>query len=184
MTAAQRSRYYFPAWAAAAAAHGWAKRPTPASRQACFASPELNVLYQNIWELANFRAGEAARNLLPDDFRHACHQAAIGQDKSSADLTNDECERIVALFNLLADPSDLRAIMAWNSPNEARRRRMLYWITHNCVESYVVAVCREKFGTDDPAKLHFEHLRQLHMTLKNRRNAKRSARPAPSNQPF
>jgi hypothetical protein len=199
MTTAQRSRFYFPAWAAAARVHGWSTPRTilTAQRQPCWASPDLNPLYQRIWEAALQQAAarqaslpslESLLSLLPDDFRHACHLVAIGHPKSANDLTNDECDRVVALFNLLADPNDLRAVMAWTSPNEARRRRILYWIEHNCVESYVVAVCREKFGTDEPRSLRFEQLRQLHMTLKNRPAARRSSRREEAhksaNQPF
>ncbi len=188
MTVKQRSRFYFPAWAAAARAHGWdsPRSIQSAQRQECWATPELNQLYQAIWAQAESMA--AARHsshpshpsqVLPDDFRHACHVVAIGRSKSANDLTNDECERVVALFNLLADPNDLRALMAWQSPNEARRARIIYWIERNCVESYVVAVARDKFGTDNWQALHYEHLRQLHMTLRNRQH---SRKPSPATQ--
>jgi hypothetical protein len=177
MTPAQRSKFYFPAWAAAAKAHGWAtpKSVLTVQRQTGWASPELDKVYQQIWDVALGVANYDHRAVSPKDFRRACHVIAIGQAKSANDLTNDECDRVVALFGLLADPTDLRAMMAWMSPNESRRRRILYWINHNCVESYVVAVAREKFGTDNFAALHYEHLRQLHMTLKNRPASRKSA---------
>jgi hypothetical protein len=183
MTAKQRTRFYFPAWAAAARVHGWKTEGGRiiGQRQECWASPELNAVYQRIWNLAEHWAANDARALTPDDFRHACHVAALGRDASSANLGNDQVDKVVALFKLLADPDDLRATMAWMSPDEARRRRMLWWIRSNCVESYVVAVCREKFHTDEPAGLRFDQLSQLHMTLRNRRNALKTE---PENQPF
>lgn len=179
MTPAQRARFYFPAWAAAAQAHGWQSASTlaAAQRQECWASSELNKVYQAVWANAQVRAFNQARGLTPDDFRHACHAVALGRHKSANALTNDECERVVALFNLLANPDDLRAIMGWSSPNEARRKRMLWWIRHNCVESYVVAICREKFGVDEFRSLSFPQLSQLHMTLRNRRNARKAEQP-------
>lgn len=175
MTKAQACRFYFPAWNAAAKAHDWrtAGGRLIGQRQECWASPELNKVYQGIWNLAEHWARAEGRALRPDDFRHACHAQALGRDKSSSDLSNDETDRVVALFSLLTDPEDLRATMTWMSPDEGRRKRILWWINHNCVESYVVEVCREKFGTDEPATLHFSQLQQLHITLRNRPNARR-----------
>ncbi|MHC1762893.1 MAG: hypothetical protein AB9869_01115 [Verrucomicrobiia bacterium] len=180
MTPAQRARFYFPAWAAAAQAHGWQSQRSllAAQRQECWASPDLNQIYQRIWSMAEEFARAEARATMADDFRHACHAVALGRDKSANDLSNDECERVVALFHLLANPDDLRALMAWSSPNEARRKRMLWWIRHNCVESYVVAICREKFGVDEFRSLSFPQLSQLHMTLRNRRNARKASVPS------
>jgi hypothetical protein len=194
VTPKQRTRFYFPAWNATAKAHHWrtSEGRLIGQRLDCWSNPKLNEVYQRIWNLAEQWAAAERRALRPDDFRHACHVVALGRDKSSANLTNDELDRVVALFGLLADPDDLRATMAWLSPNEARRKRMLWWIRNHCVESYVVAICREKFGADEPATLRFDQLHQLHMTLRHRPNARRSAGrpPAPlavaahDNQPF
>lgn len=183
MTKAQKCRFYFPAWSAAAKAHGWQSQGAvlQSQRQECWASPDLNALYQQIWSIALEWARRDGRAVKPDDFRHACHAVALGRDESSADMDNAELDRIVALFKLLADPDDLRAVMAWSSPNEARRKRLLWWIRHNCVESYVVAVCRQKFGTDEITGLRFDQLSQLHMTLRNRRNSRKAQ---PADQPF
>lgn len=186
MTAKQQRALYFPAWGKAAANHGWHKRGA-AHRVAFFGSaPELNDLYQRIWNIAEERAGthDSHRFLPPapatEDFRHACHIVALGVDKSSTQLTNAETDRILALFKLLADPDDLSATLAWNNPDEEKRKRMLWWINNNCVESYVVEVCRQKFQTDDLESLNFKQLGQLHMTLKNRSNAATQ----PAEQPF
>jgi hypothetical protein len=169
MTTRQQIGLYFPAWGKAAANHGWHRKCALRHRVSFFGNQELNDLYQRIWDIALDRA------VLPscEDFRHACHVVVLGVDKSSTQLTNAELDRILALFKLLADPDDLSATLAWNNPSEEKRKRMLWWIQNNCVESYVVEVCRQKFQTDDLESLNFKQLGQLHLTLKNRENAAR-----------
>ncbi|ODU25014.1 MAG: hypothetical protein ABS95_01155 [Verrucomicrobia bacterium SCN 57-15] len=173
MTPRQQKALYFPAWRIAAANHGWtSSRPVRVPRVAVFGGPEVNDLYQRIWTIAQEKAGPlTAPNA--DHFRRACHVIAIGQDKSSCDLTNAELDRVLALFKLLADPDDLAALMSWNNPDEERRKRILWWLKKECVESYVVEVCRQKFQTANWEALSFKQLQQLHMTLKNRENAAR-----------
>jgi hypothetical protein len=180
VTEKQQKALYFPAWRAAAQNHGWHKKDAAVRVNFFSSAPEINALYQRIWDIAVERANQDWRNPNADEFRHACHIVAFGQDKSSSQITNTELDRILALFKLLADPDDLSATLAWNNPNEERRKRMLWWITRNCVESYVVEVCRQKFRTDDYESLSFDDLRKLHMTLKNRSNATRE----PAEQPF
>jgi hypothetical protein len=172
MTTRQQIGLYFPAWGKAAANHGWNRRGVGQRVDFFGNSPELNALYQRIWQVAEDRArAEGAIGPCGAHFRHACHVVALGADKSSTQLTNAELDRILALFKLLADPDDLSATLAWNNPQEEKRKRMLWWIQNNCVESYVVEVCRQKFQTDDLESLNFKQLGQLHMTLKNRENA-------------
>jgi hypothetical protein len=194
MTPAQRARYYFPAWNAAAKIHGWTVHQVHSvHRQDTFGAAETNQIYQDIWHLAEEHARLNDRPLHPDDFRYACHFVVTGRYRSSNDLTNAQVERVVALFRLLTDLDDLGAMLAWNSPDQARRKRMLWWIRHNCVESYVVEICRSKFGPDDPAALNDAQLTQLHMTLKNRPAARLgttrgprvlSGGPPESSEPF
>jgi hypothetical protein len=182
MTQRQQIGLYFPAWGKAAANHGWNRRGVGQRVDFFGNSPELNELYQRIWNIAEERAGthDSHRFLPPapgaEDFRHACHVVALGADKSSTQLTNAELDRILALFKLLADPDDLSATLAWNNPQEEKRKRMLWWIQNNCVESYVVEVCRQKFQTDDFESLSFKQLGQLHLTLKKRAFEERRAR--------
>lgn len=172
MTKRQQTKLYFPAWHAAAAAHGWkaGKGQLIGERLECWGGPNMDDIYQRIWTIAEQRAG-AACGPMPDDFRHACHVVALGRDKSSYELDNKELDRVVALFRLLAEPDDLAATMTWLNPQEEQRKRMLWWIRNRCVESYVVAVAREKFGTDNWQALSCEGVKELHMTLKHRQNA-------------
>ena len=178
MTARQQKALYFPAWNAAAKACGWNKKHSASSASSAVnhsSNPLLNDLHQRICTIARERA-QAAGLSGPSgqEFRHACHIVAFGRDKSSADLSNAELDRILALFRLLADPDDLGAMLAWQSPAEGQRKRLLHFIRHECVESYVAEVCRQKFGTDNWQGLDTADLRQLHMTLKNRPAARRA----------
>jgi len=188
MTTKQLLALYFPAWNAAAKNHGWNTKAgrAPQTRVEFFGNHQVNGFYQRIWTIALERSGPA-REVSAEHLRHACHLVALGHDKSSHHLTNQELDRVLALFQLLADPDDFRATMAWSNPQEEQRKRMLWWLRNKCVESYIVEISRQKFGTDDWESLPFESLRQLHMTLHNRAKAQRA--PAAINlnrevQPF
>lgn len=171
MTAKQLKGLYFPAWAAA-----WrALRSDPV-----FTSPDLRQLHARLVQIAVARG--SCRASLPqadqaDIHRHACHLLALGQDKSAKTLTNPELDRVLALFRLLANPDDLTAHLTWNqgsgtgaSPDasSSTRQRILWWLRNKCVESYIVELSRERFGTKNWEALPFDQLQQLHMTLKNR----------------
>lgn len=183
MTTAQQRRLYFPAWQAAAKNHGWHKSGG-SMRVEFFGTPELNALYQRVCTIASERARASACAASPDDYRHACHIVAFGEDVSSSALTNKQLDRILALFRLLADPDDLRATLAWNNPQDEQRKRLLWWLKNNCREAYIVSISRERFGTDDWESLDFPDLRQLHMTLKNRSAAQKPPRAAATSPDF
>jgi hypothetical protein len=193
MTTNQQRRLYFPAWQLAAKNHGWHKPSVAPSLHrpiAFFGTPELNPIYQRIVQIAHERASarpsqckmaNAQCSMLnevpppsPDDYRHACHLVAFGRDLSSSALSNAQLDRILALFKLLADPDDLAAWLTWNNPQESARTRLLYWLRNNCVESYIVQLSRERFHTANWESLDYADLRQLHMTLKNRQNSRKT----------
>lgn len=165
MTEAQARRFYFPAWNRAFAARWVRDRGTVLPR------PEApaNALGDQVQAAADARAGRYRRNATADDLRHACHVIALGRDLSSHDLTNAQVDRVVALFDLLADPDNLAARMRWDSPAEDARRRMEWSVRHSGFpEAYIRHVSRGKFSTGDWESLADWQLRQLVMTLKNR----------------
>jgi hypothetical protein len=186
MTTNQQRRLYFPAWHNAAKNHGWHRKGL-AVRVPFFGNAEINALYQRIVTIAEERQAVERSISGPcgEHYRHACHIVAFGKDISSSQLTNKQLDRILALFKLLADPDDLSATLAWHNPEDSARTRLLWFLRHKCIESYVVEICREKFGTDNWEALDYPELRQLHMTLKNRPRALKpdridQATPAPA----
>ena len=93
------------------------------------------------------------------------HRRALGCDKSSTALTNEEFDKVKAAFLAISRPDDLDAQI--RQLNQARKR-LLYRITQEQTsllavllpgetpddrrrhaERYVIQVSRDKFGTED-----------------------------------
>lgn len=176
MTEAQARRFYFPAWNRALRARWIRDRGTMLPREG---APALDLADQ-IETIADARAKRRAGIVTAEDLRHAAHVVAFGRDLSSKDLSNAQTDRVVALFDLLADPDDLGARMRWDSPNEDARRR-LEWAAGNSgfPEAYVAAVCSSKFSTRDWRQLNDAQLRQLVVTLRNRAKSRAAAAKKP-----
>lgn len=170
MTPAQAKFKYWPAWNRAARAQGWRTEAGVliATGPQRWGGNDTSELLDGIWALARRLAETSGEKLGPDHFRHACHMAAVGRDKSSADLTNLEFDRVLVCFALMADPDNLDAMISWSHPEIEVRKRMLWWLDNRCVGGYARSLCRQKFGTDDWHSLNDEQVRELHMTLKNR----------------
>ncbi len=169
MTTAQAKRLYFPAWRTAFQ-HCWqADRGQLVARPGRTESLRLSV----VEVFAKRRAGARAAIVGPDDLRHACHLAALGRDKSSKDMTNQDIDQVLAFFRLLVDPDDLSAQVALDNPDQEARRRLEWSVTHTGLpEAYVLKVCSQKFGTREWKTLDDEQLRQLVITLKARARAR------------
>lgn len=103
------------------------------------------------------------------ELRHGCHRVALGGDKSAKALTNAEADRVVALFNLIASPEDLDAMLAWEHPEAGAVKRLAWAIEHLAPAAYVEAVASDKFGTRAWRSLPEASLRQLALTLRNRK---------------
>jgi hypothetical protein len=166
MTENQLRRFYFRAWAACSRALGWNRAPV---RLASHGAPEVNSLYQAVWTAAEALARQPGGSVTANDLRHACHHIALGADKSAKTLTNAEADRVVALFNLLAAPEDFDAMMAWQNPEAGAVKRLTWAIEHLAPAAYVEAVASDKFGTRAWQTLPEASLRQLALTLRNRK---------------
>lgn len=165
---------YRRAWQAAAVAHRW---NTTAGRAAVLAahhagnvwiSPELGTVLSNIYALAQFTAQSAEREVNADDLRHACTGAAIGRHKSSKHFTNADLDKVLALLRLLANPTDLRNLVSFTNGEAGERRRHVHVITR-ADAPYWQSIARDKFSHADLDRLTLEQLRQLSLTLRNRR---------------
>lgn len=176
MTAAQ-TQLYWKAWSAVVRAHGWRGQGAAlaASHQACWVSPSLDRTYQAIWSMASGLAWQEGRgSLTADDLRHACAAIALGRVASSKGFTNQDLDRVLALFRLLAEPEKLAHLKAWDNRDAGERRRHVHVITQ-APAAYWQRIAADKFGHADLDRLPLEQLRQLSLTLRRRV----AARPQP-----
>lgn len=175
MTDRQKFRFYFPAWNACVKANGWRKVKGRLVLEHSHQTEEM----ARVLIFGQQRAKMARRGLTVDDLRHGAHLLALGQDKSSEDLTNAEVDRVVTLFHLLTEPDNLTSRLAWDAYTRGEDpgavKRVEYFI-RRCPEAYVRAVSADKFGTRAWENLPIAAKKQLSMTLKNRRP--KAPRPA------
>lgn len=171
MTQAQSTRFYFPAWNRAFTARWRRDRGTILPREGA----PVNELAEQVETMARARAARRSAPCSADDLRHACHVGAFGRDISSKDLTNAQVDRVVALFELLADPDNLSAQMRWAAPDRDARRRLEWSVQHSGFpEAYVLHICSSKFSSRNWRALTDTQLRQLIVTLKSRAKTRNS----------
>ncbi len=188
MTPAQHSRFYFPAWNRAASALGWkmlAGRLQAQELTVWTANKTAEALYHQIWQNARLLASKQHRAATAEDLRHACHIVALGKNLSSKDLSNKQCDRVVILFRILANPDDIDTILDYIHPENADRRRYVYSIQQLASFKYIDAIASDKFSavytTPFWEDLPINALRQLHMTLLSR---VKTSHPDENNNPF
>ncbi len=196
MTYLQTKRLYWPAWARVVRAHGWRMK---LSRMPAAPRPDWGIgvaaeQYHQVIVAAQQRALDHARSITPDDLRHACHQVALGRDRSSRDFSNAELDRVLALFRLLADDADLSAVVELSHPEVSAQRRVEFAFGRY-FPGYVAFLCHARFGTRDWRAISAAQQRDLLRLLRLRKNAlRRSISPAavasqspildPANAPF
>jgi hypothetical protein len=112
--------------------------------------------------------------------RHALHVEALGFDKSSREFSNEEFDKVLAVFWAIIKPANLHAQV--RQENQPRQR--LIWVIQNRLrppEAYLRKVCSDKFRCSDLNLLTLEQLQQLRFTLTARRKAFRgNPEPAPA----
>ena len=177
MTDLQARRFYWPAWNRAATALGWRMQGgrLVGTREDVSCATEWGKIYVRTWQYAEQVALRDHRAVEPSDLRHGVHVAALQRDRSHRDLSNAEVDRVVDALNILAQHEDVRAMERWIDQSIAARHRQTWWIKNCCVEGYARYVCRDKFGTDDWGSLPAGQLRELYVTLRNRRHALKAA---------
>jgi hypothetical protein len=178
MTESQHKHFYLKWWIPCARANGWqtvAALQTPNSK---LQTPNKFVeeLKAKVQACAEQLAAREHRGLRPDDFRHACHIVATGKNKSSLQLTNQECDRVVDLFKLLADPDSIQAVQNWEDPEIARKRGLLRAVRLKAPEAYIAAIARDRFHTTVLEDLTIKQLQSLCFTLNQRKGAWRGSR--------
>ena len=162
------ARVYWPAWQRAARAAWEADRGTviPRALRDEPADPELPGPEQ-IERIAERLRGPERLTL--DHLRHASHILALGRDKSATALSPGEIDRLVALWDLVAEPWSLDAVQRWLDPDIDARRRLEWRLNrHPMGAEYVAAIARDRFGAASIATLSARDLRQLLMTVDQR----------------
>jgi len=182
VTPLQHKRFYLPAWTRCARANNWHNLGALRLPPRDVFSPLGTELLTRVRDVADQLARADHRAVRPDDFRHACHIVALGKNKSSLDLVNAECGRIVTLFRVLADPDDLEAVLDWENPERAEKRNLIAAAWHKAPEAYVRHLLRYRFHSANIENLSLGQLRQLCMTLSQRREAWR--KPVEVEAPF
>lgn len=165
MTDRSRIRFYFPAWRLA-----WARiRALDAT-----GLPEPTSLPDQLLRQVLDVAVTLPASSREAAVRHACHRIALGRQVSSKEMSAAEADRVVLLFRLLADPTDLGAAMTWDRQGPRYNRGRLLWAVRNSGHDleYVRHICRSKFsGQEDPARLSDPQLHDLVRTLSARARA-------------
>ena len=178
MTPAQKFRLYFPAWHAVVKANGWHME----QRRLVIDGDRLGEEGRQVVAAARQRAACEFRGPVRDDLRHGAHVVALGGDKSSADLTNDELDRVLTLFALLADPQDLAARLRWDAylrgENPGAQERTDWFIQHAAPGAYARAIAADKFGTRQWENLDLGRKKNLAITLARRRANRERSLPA------
>jgi hypothetical protein len=172
MSPAQHLQFYIKrGWAPCARANNWHSIAALQQPVREAANPLDAELLQQVRTYAEQLARREHRGIKPDDFRHACHIRAIGKNKSSWDLTNDECERVVTLFRVLANPDDIEAVMDWQDETRAKKRNLIAAVKHKAPFAYYRVILRDRYHVEHLEDLSVGQLAQLCMTLNNRKSA-------------
>ena len=152
MTPNQHKFFYLKHWTPCARACQWNTQAGIWGPGRAAVSPEDAQRLAQVVAHAYQFAKAQHRGPKPDDFRHACHIIALGKNKSSLDFTNDEVERIVCLFRVLAAPDDLDAIMDWDDPARAKKKNLIVQAQAKAPEAYIATIVRDRYrraGLDD-----------------------------------
>ena len=114
--------------------------------------------------------------------RRTIHLRAFGGPKSAKEINHlKDFDQFKATCLALLQPDDLGAQM---SQAEMPTTRLVFACRQRAEEAYIVAICRDRFGTADWTGLSVEKLTQLRNTLEARMAAKTHAEPASVGEPF
>lgn len=175
MSPAQKFKFYFPAWTACVAANGW----RTAHKTVVLDEARLTDEGRKVVTFARQRASARTRLLTLDDLRHGAHVLALGRDKSSADLANHEVDRIVTLFQLLADPDNLDARLKWDAyqrgedPGALRR---VEWMIRSVPEALARSIAQDMIGTRNWERASAEEKRVLARRIGQWKRSKQNGR--------
>lgn len=165
---------YWSTWGAVVRANEWRMAEGRLHPRARLAESEIHQRVAAFARIIAGRAGQIAEpQITVNDLRHGAHWLALGRDKSHSKFTNQDLDRVLPVFRLLVNPTDLQARMDFDSYQRGEdpggRKRLLVGIESKAPEAYIAAVALDKFGTKDWRSLNGQQLFRLNMTLDNRR---------------
>ena len=135
--------------------------------------------HQAVWRLAESLADQNCRAVVADDLRHGCHIHAMGRDVSSKAFTNDQFSRLLLLWGdereipgLLIDPEHIATLIAWDNPSIARKNSLIRSIKEAADESYIRAICVDRWHTIFWENLDCDALLELLRRIKGRAPAR------------
>lgn len=126
-----------------------------------------------------WREWQAVRRIQPGADRHELHIRALGFDCSSKRLTNRQFDLILAEFWRITKPNSLTAQMR----QQLMSLKRAWWTIRSYPETYVQAICTDKYGTTDLQHLSNDQVFELAMTLKHRSPQPPDIAPAPEIAP-
>ena len=183
MTEAQRKHFYIPAWLACARVNDWRMvggrllADLAAQRERCNQIPEpaAGVLF-DVLAAAEKLARQDHCAVTADHLRHACNLVGTRREAqgvrhegvlSSNKMTNGQLSQVVNLFNLLADPDDLTAVMHWLNPEEADRASLADHIAKLAHEAQLRAIAINAWNTSEWRDQDISRLRWLLREVKH-----------------
>ncbi len=130
---------------------------------------ELTIYHRLVWRDAERLAQQEHRAVIAEDLRRGCYLAATslvpGWPKSALpvrsmkDLGNRTFSRVLVLWSLLIDDTDLQAIIKWENPDQSERESLVKSIERRAPDATIRAISANAFGTRDWESL--THLGQL-----------------------
>jgi hypothetical protein len=190
MTPKQRINFYFPAWCRCAIANSWQMK------EGCLlaALDEQHQLFATwpdpagplaieVLDTAATLAEQDHSAITAEHLRHACnHVATNGRTASAKQMTNQETNRVVDLFNLLSDPWNLTCVGAWLNPTLAEKNSYLAFLRKQAPEDILVRIARNAFDTQHYADLDLGKLRWIATQVKSGRPAPKTALRPPTRE--
>lgn len=139
-----------------------------------------------------WREWAAVRRADPSADRHELHVKALGFDRSSKELTNDELDRVIAEFWRVCRPEGIDAQLRqlrqvtirlrWKISHQQSDRLRKYVASP---ELYIQEILSSRFHRKTVEELDQKQLRDMVITLENRlRSMAGRAEEQPANEPF
>lgn len=165
MLSPAQTSLHWKRWAACVHANDWRDVKGRLDAQATRTRGET-IYHRRVWQEAERQAQQKHRAVLAEDLRRGCYLTATtlvpGWPKSALpvrsmkDLGNRTFSRVLVLWSLLIDDTDLEAIIKWENPDQSERESLIKSIERRAPDAVLRAISANAFGTRQ-----WENLTQL-----------------------